>query len=210
MSIFRSRNKVDFFGLFLNLSEYSIKAANLLEESLLDYDHEKLLEVLLQIHEIEHTADLVLRDLNHKLARRYSNSLKKEDVSNISYLIDEVTDRTEDILMRFDLFNVQKLRSEALEFAKLISRGCLTMANMLEEFRNFKSSLLVRESIVEINDIEEEGDDLYARSIRRLYRESVDPIETIAWTEIFYRFERCCDSFEELAQYVEIVIIKNT
>ena len=69
---------------------------------------------------------------------------------------------------------------------------------------------MVRESIVEINDIEEEGDNLYASSIRRLYRESSDPIEAIAWTEIFYRFERCCDSLEELAQYVEIVIIKNT
>ncbi|HZJ91377.1 MAG TPA: DUF47 family protein [Oscillospiraceae bacterium] len=210
MSIFKSRNKVDYFGLLLNLSEYSIKAANLLEESLLDYDHEKLPELLMEIHEIEHTADLVLRDLNHKLARRHSHPLKKEDISNISYLIDEVTDRTEDILMRFDLFNVQKLRSEALEFAKLISRGSVTMAKMLEKFRNFKTSLLVRESIVEINDIEEEGDNLYASSIRRLYRESSDPIETIAWTEIFYRFERCCDSLEELAQYVEIVIIKNT
>ena len=210
MSLFKRKNQVDFFSLLMNLCEYSVQAADFLEDSLLDYDLEKMQGVLTEIHEVEHTADLLLRDLNHKLARGHSYPLKKEEFSKISYLIDEVTDRTEDILMGFDLFNVQTLRSEALEFAKLISRGSITLAKMLKEFRSYKTSLLVRESIVEINEIEEEGDDLYARSVRRLYRESKDPIEIIVWTDIFYRFERCCDSIEEVAEYVETVVIKNT
>ncbi|MDD2427688.1 MAG: DUF47 family protein [Eubacteriales bacterium] len=210
MAIFKRGKKVDFFGLLLDLSEYTIQAANFLEEILLEYDHASLPESLVEMHDIEHTADLMLHDLNHKLARGYTRQVKKEDVSDIAYLIDEVTDKTEDILMRFDMFNVHKLRSEAVEFAKLISRGSVTQANMIKEFRNFKTSLRVRESIVEINNIEEEGDRLYARSVRRLYRESNDPVEIIAWTEIFYRFERCCDSFEDVAQHVESIIIKNT
>ena len=122
----------------------------------------------------------------------------------------DLTDKVEDILMRFDMFLIKKPRSEAIEFAKLISRGSVTLANMVKEFRNFKTSLRVREYIVEINSIEEEGDRLYARSVRRLYAESTDPVEIIAWTEIFYRFERCCDSLEDVAQRVESVIIKNT
>lgn len=210
MSIFKCGNKVDSFGLLLNLCEYSIRAANYLEEHLRVYDHATLEEALLEMHEIEHTADLMLHDLNRKLARGYTRLLMKEDVSDIAHLIDEVTDNTEDILMHFDMFNVYKLRGEALEFAKLISRGSVTLANMIKEFRNFKTSLRVRESIVEINNIEEEGDRLYVRSVRRLYRESENPIEVIAWTEIFYRFERCCDSFEDVARVVESVIIKNT
>ncbi|NLC25454.1 MAG: DUF47 family protein [Fastidiosipila sp.] len=210
MSFFKRGKKVDSFGLLLNLCEYSISAANYLEERLLVYDQSGLGKALIEMHEIEHTADLMLHDLNRKLARGYTRQVNKEDVSDIAYLIDEVTDKIEDILMRFDMFNVSKLRSETEEFARLISRGSVTLANMIKEFRNFKTSLRVRESIVEINNIEEEGDRLYASSVRRLYRESKDPIEIIAWTEIFYRFERCCDSFEDVAQAVESVIIKNT
>ena len=210
MLIFKRRNKDDSFGLLLNLCEYSIRAANYLEEKLTDYNHSVLGEALVELHEIEHTADLMLHDLNHKLAHGSSHPLSREDVSDIGYLIDEVTDKVEDILMRFDMFLIKKPRSEAIEFAKLISRGSVTLVNMVKEFRNFKTSLRVREYIVEINSIEEEGDRLYARSVRRLYAESTDPVEIIAWTEIFYRFERCCDSLEDVAQRVESVIIKNT
>lgn len=208
MSIFKRKNKVDYFTLLLNLSEYSRRAANYLEATLLNFDPVTLQEVL-EIHEIEHTADLLLRDLNHKLARTCTKSLKRKGISDIAYLIEEVTDRTEDILIHFYLFKVQKLRDETQDFVKLISRGSETLENMVKEFRDFKTSLLVRESIVEINDIEEEGDALYARSMRRLYDESNDPIEIIIWTEIFYRFERCFDSFKDLAQYMEAVVIKN-
>ena len=58
--------------------------------------------------------------------------------------------------------------------------------------------------------LEEEGDRLFIESMRRLHAEVTDPIEIIAWREIYVYLEKCCDACEHVADVVESVIMKNT
>ena len=53
-------------------------------------------------------------------------------------------------------------------------------------------------------------DRLFIDSMRRLHTEVTDPLEIIAWREIYNFLEKCCDACEHVADAVESVIMKNT
>lgn len=63
---------------------------------------------------------------------------------------------------------------------------------------------------MEINALEEEGDRVYMEIMRKLHTEVTDPLEIIAWREIYDYLEKCCDACEHVADVVESVMMKNT
>ena len=60
----------------------------------------------------------------------------------------------------------------------------------LLSFKNFKRSKTLKQLIIRINDLEEESDKLFMESIRGLYTESENPIQIIAWRDIYIYLER--------------------
>jgi len=81
---------------------------------------------------------------------------------------------------------------------------------LLEEFSNFKKSKKLKELIININHIEEEGDAMHIKSMHNLHKYTSDPIQIIAWREIFDLFEKSYDACEDVADIVESITIGNT
>jgi uncharacterized protein Yka (UPF0111/DUF47 family) len=71
-----------------------------------------------------------------------------------------VTDVLDEVLTNLYMYNIRSLRPEALEFAALIRKCCAAMKEMLEDFRNFRRSPTLKEKIITLNRLEEEGDQL--------------------------------------------------
>ena len=105
--------------------------------------------------------------------------------------------------------NVQAIRPDAIEFADLVIECCEAMQKLVEEMPNFKKSKTLEDLIVEINRLEELGDDLYARSMRALHTSNTDPLDVVVWREIYAYFEKCCDGCEHVADIVEGICIGN-
>ena len=91
-----------------------------------------------------------------------------------------------------------------------LAAACDAMKDAMKEFHNFRKSGSIHESVVEINRLEEDGDKLYMKAVRKLYLNSKDPVELMVWREIFDRLEKCCDACEDVANTVESVIMKNS
>ena len=84
------------------------------------------------------------------------------------------------------------------------------LKKIMREFYNYKKSAEIQKLIININDLEEEGDRLYFSTLRNLYTTSKDPIELMTWTDTLKYFEKCCDACESVANLVESVIMKNS
>lgn len=208
--MFGKKKKMNYFELLEDLTSYTKRAADFLTVSLESYNPDELVALLKEMHQIEHSADLALHDLNKKLAREFITPIERQDIFAIANMIDDVTDSIEDVLMRLYMFNIRELREEALEFCGIIGACAQALSGIMREFESFRKSNDIRRYIIEINDLEEAGDAIYVRCIRRLYEEGHDPVHIIAWTEIFRRLEGCCDDFEDVSQTIEHVIMKNT
>jgi uncharacterized protein Yka (UPF0111/DUF47 family) len=145
-----------------------------------------------------------------RLIREFLPPIEREDIMSIAQEIDDVTDAIEDVLIRIYMFNITSVRKEAHDFSNIIVRCCDALKNTMEEFVHFRKSDSIHKAIVEINYLEEEGDRLYTEAVHNLYTNCKDPIEIMAWTETFERFEKCCDACEQVANEVESVIMKNS
>lgn len=52
------------------------------------------------------------------------------------------------------------------------------------EFENFRKSKVIKDMIIEINHLEENGDRLYTEAMHRLYTKTSDTLEVLSWTTI--------------------------
>ena len=68
----------------------------------------------------------------------------------------------------------------------------------------------IKDKIIEINHLEEVGDKLYTEAMHRLHTEQTEAATLLAWTTIYERFEKSCDRCEDVADSVELVILKNS
>ncbi|HBT64290.1 MAG TPA: DUF47 domain-containing protein [Ruminococcaceae bacterium] len=204
------KNVFDYFKMFTRAAEYSAQAADLLHNVMQNFDPDTLKEKMSEMHAVEHAADIAKHELNRELARAFITPIEREDIMLLTQELDDVTDAVEDVLLRLYMFNVLSIRNEALEFTQLIYKCCEAMEEMLREFRHFRKSDSISKSIVEINRLEEEGDALYTKAVRRLYMGTQNAVDLMVWSEIFDRLEKCCDSCEHVANVVESIIMKNT
>ncbi|WP_291649315.1 DUF47 family protein [Clostridium sp.] len=205
-----SKKGNDYFEMLSELVDYSCSAANLLHDTLLNFDATEMEKKIEEMHKIEHSADLKKHDMMDKLVKEFITPIERGDIAELAHEIDNVTDAIEDILARIYMFNISSMRKEALDFANVIIKNCNELKGLMKEFRNYKKSQEIQKLIVNINGLEEEGDKLYTMSIRNLYTTSKDPIELMTWTDTFKYFERCCDACETAANVVESVIMKNS
>ena len=199
-----------YFQNFIECVECGCQAAKMLEDNLNHFDTGLLQDKLDELHRIEHDADKKKHEMMAVLVKAFITPIEREDIILLSQSIDEVTDKIEDVLIRIYINNVQQIRPEALAFIKVIIRCCEALMEVMEEFADFRKSKTLHGLIIEINALEEEGDRLFIESMRRLHAEVTDPIEIIAWREIYVYLEKCCDACEHVADVVESVIMKNT
>lgn len=199
-----------YFDTFEKCISYANEAAILLKDCFDNFDAGNLKVHIDEMHGIEHTADGVKHELMERLMKEFLPPIEREDIVELARTIDDVVDTVEDVLLGMYMYNITELRSEVKEFANLIARCCAGLAEMAKELANFKKSALLKERIVEINGLEEEGDRLYIEAIRRLYTEEKDAVAILTWTTLYDRLEKCCDSCEDVADTVEQIIMKNS
>ena len=199
-----------YFQNFIECVECGCQAAKMLEDNLNHFDTGLLQDKLDELHRIEHDADKKKNEMMAVLVKAFITPIEREDIILLSQSIDEVTDKIEDVLIRIYINNVQQIRPEALAFIKVIIRCCEALKEVMEEFADFRKSKTLHGLIIEINALEEEGDRLFIESMRKLHAEVTDPIEIIAWREIYVYLEKCCDACEHVADVVESDIMKNT
>jgi uncharacterized protein Yka (UPF0111/DUF47 family) len=146
-----------------------------------------------------------------KLAKEFITPIEREDIMEMSSHIDTVTDKIEDVLLRLYMFNIRTIRTDALIAADIIVKCTSAMRDAQTEFSNFKKSKTIRDKVIEMNRLEDEGDRLYTISVRNVFTDkTLTPVAAFAWENLFHYMEDVCDACEDVADVIEGVIMKNT
>lgn len=199
-----------YYENFKESTSLSKKAANYLVECLENFEQDRILQMLENMHEIEHSADLKKHAMSEALAKAFVTPVDREDLDMLSHNLDDVTDIIEEILQKFYIYNIQSIHPASIAFAKNIVKSCEILCEIMNEFENFKKSKKLRTLIIALNDVEEECDKLYLSSMRHLTEKSEDVIVTCAWRDIYDCLEACADACEHVGDCIGSVIMKNT
>ncbi|MFV0529692.1 MAG: DUF47 domain-containing protein [Lachnospiraceae bacterium] len=203
--------RFDYFDKLVEMAAYSTQAASFLLDNISDFKYDGIDEIVQKMHEIEHSADILNHEIMSKLAKEFITPIEREDIIALARGIDTVTDKIETVLQRIYMYNITVIRDEVIQFVKVIVKCTQAMEEALKELHNFKKSKVIKERLILINTLEEDGDKLYIDSVRKLYTEEhTEANYTGAWTITFDYLEKCCDACEEVADTIETIIMKNS
>jgi uncharacterized protein len=66
-----------------------------------------------------------------------------------------------------------------------------------------------RRTLIELRELEDEGDRLARDAVAELFASERDPIALIRWKEIYERLEEGVDACENAADVLEAILVKN-
>ncbi len=204
------KNDRYYFDNFIASVDCSHRAAMLLGNALKSYKREQLASLREQIHEIEHEADIKKHELMYALNKAFITPIEREDIILLAQNLDDITDTVEDVFLRIYICHPETVKEKAVAMIELVISACEALKVAMEEFPEFRRSAKLKEYLIRVNDLEEEGDNLYIEGMRELYAEENSPADIIAWRDIYGYLERCMDACEHVADVVETVIMKNS
>ena len=109
-----------YYDNFAACAELARKATHFLKEKLTAFDPAKMEENMEEIHRIEHEADEKKHQLTDRLAKAFITPIEREDIISLSYNIDELTDKAEEVFIRIYMNNVQTIRPDALRMLDIV------------------------------------------------------------------------------------------
>jgi hypothetical protein len=193
--------------MFVETAKSGCKAALALEELMTNYVG--VTEKVKAIEEMEHECDRHVHKILKQLNRSFITPIDREDIHVIAKELDNITDSIESTAHRFNMFNVTAIREDALKLVKLIVTCTNELVYVMDELKDMKKSTILKTKVIEINRIENEGDEIFRSAITNLFVAEKDPLEVIKWKEIFEYLENTLDACEDVANIVEGVVMKH-
>lgn len=206
----RKRKENNYFEMMVNSADFCVKIAKEFADLLVNFNPYNVRQSLDKLHEIEHSADNVNHNMMEKLVKEFLPPIEREDLIALSSEIDNVTDYIEDVFRKIYMYNVTVLKADVDKHTEHVV--CMTekLAALMREFKNYKKSEKIKNMIIEINRLENEGNKLYEDSTRRLFTDNVSAVDALIWTDIYRCFEHCYNACEHAADVVELVVMKNS
>ncbi|NMM97815.1 MULTISPECIES: DUF47 domain-containing protein [Bifidobacterium] len=204
------KNDSFYFDCFRQSAECACRAAHLLYEVMNDYDPQRLKDHMDAMHKIEQEADSVRHRLLDELVTAFITPFDREDIAELSHVLDDVTDSIEGVLDRMYYDNVTTMRHEALQMTDMVVHACEQIAALADELPQFRRSKTLRERVFAVNTIETDADHVFIEAMRSLHTSETDPLQVFAWHDVYRNLEQCADDCEHVADVVDSIVMKNS
>lgn len=196
-----------FFDLFEELAEKIEEGGKLFLDMLLDYDSFET--SLARLKEIEHEADEITHRTYEKMHTTFLTPIDREDIYALVNKMDSILDMTEAAAIRMSLYKIKAPKEELFQQARILNEATAKVKLVVRGLRDMKNAKMILEACVEINTLENAGDQILRTTMAKLFEHEKDPFELIKWKEIFERFEEALDICEDVSNIVEGIVLKN-
>jgi uncharacterized protein len=195
-----------FYGYFLKQVEIISQAARVLLEGV-RVGNSRLVGAATEISVLESRGDEVIHNIFHRLNQTFITPLDPEDIHNISSALDNVLDGIEDTAHRLVSYEIDPIPRDMVELAGIVN-ACAVAAKKALEALEQKGPIL--EHCIEINRLENEADLVSRSAVADLFHKQKDPITLIKLKEVYDFLENTIDRFEDVADVLQNVAVKNS
>lgn len=210
MGLKRNQKGPSFFDLLTSQANALVEAVALLSEMFAaNKDSRPALRD--KLHEVEHQADEYNHAVLNLLNQTFVTPFDREDLSFLASSLDDCMDFIDEAGDLLVLYGVDEVPEE---IAGLMTKQVDVLSRSAEQtaaaMPGLKSPEDLRDYWVEINRLENEGDQAYRHTLSRLFESGLDPITIIKLKDIVTVLESAADAFEDLANAVEGLAVKES
>jgi uncharacterized protein Yka (UPF0111/DUF47 family) len=120
--------------------------------------------------------------------------------------LDDVCDNIDEAAANLVSLGIETIRTTARQQAEVIHRAASKLRAAIDRLEGFK---VERRQLIELRELEDEGDRLAAEGISQLFHDGDDALAIIRWKDIYERLEEAMDACENAADVLEAILVKN-
>lgn len=200
--------RVNFYDLLIELSEYTVRASDMLKRSLVEFQYENIKYLVVEIHEIENDADKVYHKIQREVERQYILPLNKEDILHLGHTIDSVIDTIEDILMATYMYDIKEITPAIYSFVDIIVDASNSIVLLVNSLKTAKKYSDIEDLIKHIRNLEDRADKVYIESTQNIFLK-LDPKNILKNNKLSLKLESCVDTCQHVADTVANIFLKN-
>lgn len=198
----------NFFELFDRLASCIVKISKILTKLSTNIEKNQLLTR--KAWQIEQEADKICHEIYLEAHTNFITPIDREDIYALAHRLDNIIDYSENLISNMVLYRIDKLDPTAKKFIDLIERTLVKSATLINLLKgNNRSIKEMKKIIIEINSLENEGDQLIRNGLKMLFANHEKPVLIIKWMDIFKNMEEIVDECENTGYIVEDIIVKN-
>ena len=195
----------EFYVLFGKAGENALEVARLVERRFREHPNSGVTQE--QVKAVETAGDGLTRDLINLLNTQYVTPFDREDIYRLATEIDDVVDYLEEASDLLGLYGVEMPTRHAVEQCAVIVRACEKLAFACDNLKGMRG---VQDALVELKNLEDEGDRILRDALAALFRDGgIDPLIVIRWKDIYEALERGLDACETAANVIANIAVKN-
>jgi hypothetical protein len=111
---------------------------------------------------------------------------------------------------RIHIYKVNVSNKDLFKFAELIEKSAQTLADAVKGLRTIKKTKPIVMACIEVNKLENLGDQLRDIVIGKLFESGKDAAYMIKWKDIFQDAETALDKCEDVANIIQTIVVKHT
>lgn len=195
----------DFFSAFSQHAAATARAAGLLIDL---FEHPDRDSLAVQIEREEHEGDKIVHAVIHALRATWITPFDRQDIQTLISRQDDMLDLIHASSKRIALFEIQTAPDEALAMARYILKAAETVKQAINLLSDVKHPEEILKLCEILNEIENDGDEVFRRSLAKLYKKGNDPLEVMKWREIYENLETALDRGEDVANQIESLVLE--
>jgi uncharacterized protein Yka (UPF0111/DUF47 family) len=156
----------------------------------------------------ERESDKISHDCIDLLHKTFITPIDRDQIYELIKGLDDFADQIDAATFRLTYYDIEELRPDVLEFARVIHEGNIELDQAIKGLRRIKKSKFIREQCFKVHELENQSDEILRNAIGSLFKENNVHL-IIKWKEIFERLEKAVDRQEKVANTIESILIDN-
>jgi len=193
-----------FFEMFVEDSANVLAAARHLQEMLTTYDNVE--QRAKELFAMEHHGDELSHAISKKLNSTFVTPFDREDIQALNMRLDDVLDLIEQVADTFILYNVEGPTPPAIQQATIVAKQCEALHEAVKHLRTFDG---LQRYCIEVQRLENEGDRVARAAVAGLFSEKTRASDIIKWKDIYGLLEETIDKCEDVADLLEMIVMKH-
>ena len=161
-----------------------------------------------EIKRLEHIGDELTHKIFEELNLSFITPFDREDIYELAKGIDDVLDLIDHVAELLLLYQIDKVQPDAALLLTVVSRAIGEIHPSIRMLRQMDYES-VREHIVRVHEMENEGDRLYRLFMGKLFADQKDAIVLLKYNSLYNEMEHAIDKCEDLMNSIEAIMLKN-
>jgi len=160
-----------------------------------------------QIKKLEHVGDKLTHNIFEELNKSFITPFDREDIYSLTKSLDDVLDLMDHVSDIFVLYRIEKLEDGMVMLLEVTRRAVNDIHRAIHGLRK-PDYEKVREQVISVHALENEGDRLYRHFVGSLYADERDAIRLMKYSAIYNELEQTIDRCEDLMNAIESIVLK--